>query len=312
MNLRALRLFRQIVLTGSLAQASERLNISPPAASRLITLLEANLGITLFSRDKRRLELTAQGEAFYRQVLHTLDGIEELKSVATDIQRRSSDSLTIVTATPVATGLVSPTIEWLGRQGREVRCFVNLETRFAIESKVAARSFNLGLISLPVENAIIDLDIEPLVKTRVGVLLPAGHDLTNYKTLSVEQLSSLSFITLFPRQRWRDRLDDLFTRIGVIPKIHVETSSTSLVVDMVKRGIGVTITDRVCSGLDISDQVIFRPIDPPVWITYAGLFATGTNHLPTWEFLSSIQAMIQEHISAHPDASQDLKIIQTE
>ena len=64
MNLRALRLFRQIVLTGSLAEASERLNISASAASRLITLLEDELDIQLFSRDRRRLELTEQGDFF--------------------------------------------------------------------------------------------------------------------------------------------------------------------------------------------------------------------------------------------------------
>jgi DNA-binding transcriptional LysR family regulator len=294
-----------------LAQASDRLSISPPAASRLITLLEANLGITLFSRDKRRLELTAEGEAFYRQVLHTLDGIEELKSVAMDIQRRSSDSLTIVTATPVATGLVSPTLEWLGKQGRQVRCFVNLESRFAIESKVAARSFNLGLISLPVENAIIDLAVEPLLRTRLGVLLPAGHALATYQSINVQQLKDLSFITLFPRQRWRDRLDELFTAMGAMPQINVEVSSTSLVVDMVKHGIGATIIDRVCAGLDISEHVVFRPIDPPVWITYAGLFATGTNHLPAREFLRSIRSTLQEYVSTHPHTTNDIEIIQS-
>lgn len=68
------------------AQTLDRLGIPPIASSRLIALLKANLGITLFSRDKRHRVTTTQGGIFDRQAHQTLKGVEELSTVATGLE----------------------------------------------------------------------------------------------------------------------------------------------------------------------------------------------------------------------------------
>ena len=90
MNLRGLRLFRYVVATGSLSEAADRLNLSPSAASRLLTQLEGQLSLTLFSRSRRNLELTDEGALFYQQISNTLDGIDEIPLIARDIRTRCS------------------------------------------------------------------------------------------------------------------------------------------------------------------------------------------------------------------------------
>jgi len=64
MNIKGLRVFILTIEEGTLSKASERLNISPPAASRLLNLLEEDLGVPLFSRVKKRLIPTVEAEAF--------------------------------------------------------------------------------------------------------------------------------------------------------------------------------------------------------------------------------------------------------
>jgi len=81
MNIKALRVFSGVVQTGSLSEAAERLNTSASAASRLLALLEAELGLALFSRQHRRLELTRQGQEFYRRTMHILKGIDGIDFV---------------------------------------------------------------------------------------------------------------------------------------------------------------------------------------------------------------------------------------
>lgn len=88
-------------------------------------------------------------------------------------------------------------------------CTLNVESRFAIERKVAARSYNLGLISLPVENAIIDLHAIPFLRVRMGVLLPRDHPLASRTTLAASDLANEQFVGLRPRQRRRDRIDEV-------------------------------------------------------------------------------------------------------
>lgn len=62
MNLRHLHAFATIVDVGGLAKAATRLHLSQPALSRQIQALEADLGVALFDRIGRRVQLTSQGE----------------------------------------------------------------------------------------------------------------------------------------------------------------------------------------------------------------------------------------------------------
>ena len=62
MNLRHLHAFATIVDVGGLARAATRLNLSQPALTRQIQALETDLGVALFDRIGRRVQLTSQGE----------------------------------------------------------------------------------------------------------------------------------------------------------------------------------------------------------------------------------------------------------
>ena len=310
MNLRALRLFREIVLSGSLNGAAAQMNLSTSAASRLIVNLETELGLMLFTRTHRRLELTEEGDLFYRQILHTLDGLDEIPILAADIGRRSREWLSIVTAAPLANGLVSPALAHLARSGSEFRCSVSVETRFDIESKVAARGYNLGLISLPVENSIIALESVPILNARIGVILPRDHPLAAQDSIALRDLAREPFIGLRPGQRWRDRMQDLLGRTGITPKFWLETNATPLVVSMVREGLGVSLSDRVSAGLlPTGDAAVFRPLAEEHWITYASLHPAGTRMPLAERFLDALAASIEARGAADPAVARDLVLI---
>src|SRR5262245_36002288 len=62
MNLRHLRTFVAIVDAGGVARAALQLNMTQPTASRQVEALEAELGVALFDRIGRRVQLTSEGE----------------------------------------------------------------------------------------------------------------------------------------------------------------------------------------------------------------------------------------------------------
>jgi DNA-binding transcriptional LysR family regulator len=65
MNLRQLRTFIAIADAGGVARAAARLHLSQPATSRQIAALEADLGVPLFDRIGRRVQLTSEGEDLF-------------------------------------------------------------------------------------------------------------------------------------------------------------------------------------------------------------------------------------------------------
>jgi len=62
MELRHLRYFTAVVQWRSYREASRRLHVAQPAISRTVVDVEDELGLKLFSREKRRVQLTPEGE----------------------------------------------------------------------------------------------------------------------------------------------------------------------------------------------------------------------------------------------------------
>lgn len=81
MEFRQLRYFLRIAELGSFSRASQALHIAQPALSQQIAQLEAELGHTLFHRLHRGVEMTEQGQAFYRQARRILKDIDDLPNV---------------------------------------------------------------------------------------------------------------------------------------------------------------------------------------------------------------------------------------
>ena len=71
-TLLSLKIFAQIVESGSFTRAAEYLGISTAMASKHLSHLEKHLGIRLMQRNSRSLSLTAEGEVYYRQSIEAL------------------------------------------------------------------------------------------------------------------------------------------------------------------------------------------------------------------------------------------------
>jgi DNA-binding transcriptional LysR family regulator len=99
MNLRHLHAFATIVDVGGLAKAATRLHLSQPALSRQIQALEADLGVALFDRIGRRVQLTSQGEDLLLRSRRLLAEAESLGERARELKRGETGILRVA-ATP--------------------------------------------------------------------------------------------------------------------------------------------------------------------------------------------------------------------
>ena len=309
MNLRGLQLFRHIVLTGTLADAAARSNMSISAASRLLSQLEGQLGLTLFSRSRRALALTKDGTLFYRQISSTMDALNEIPDIARQVATRGSRTLSIVAATPIANQLVVPPLARLRSTASETEFSLQVESRFAIESKVAAGGYDLGLISLPVENEIVPLDIVPLIRARLCVYLPRDHPLARQETVKVDQIAGEEFVTLAANQRWRERLDALLGAAGYRPNISHQTGSTVVTLEMARHGIGITLSDAVFSPPDDAGPMTLRPIEDDTWVTYAAIHARDRRPPHAEPFLDALSEHVERLRASSPETARLMQLI---
>ncbi|CAM4280108.1 LysR family transcriptional regulator [Bordetella muralis] len=312
MNLKSLRLFRLIVLHGSLASAAERLHLSQSAASRLISLLEDEIHLKLFTRARRRLLLTPEGELFFQEAEQILMGVDEIPRIAEDIRSKNREKFTLVTSVPLGTCLVSPAISDMRRQDPDFDCRIHIEGRFEIENKVARRRYNLGLISLPISNAIVELHVEPVLQVRMEALLPRQHALASREAIRAEDLLDQPIVSLQPHQLWRRRLDDIYATAGAKPRISIETTSTLMVQQLVRDNNGISIMDRTCARLLPTDSVVFRPITPERWVTYACIFPPSGRPPLVDLFLDCLRAYVRRLCREDAEAAPSFRLLKPE
>src|SRR5258708_9159006 len=100
-TLLSMKVFRQVVESGSFVGAAERLNLSTAMTSKHLMHLEKHLGTRLLNRSSRSLSLTESGKLFFERCKVILEDVEEAESV--------DGSVTAVPRRPLLLSLPSST-----------------------------------------------------------------------------------------------------------------------------------------------------------------------------------------------------------
>ena len=80
LDVRKLRLLRELALRGTLAEVAAALNFSPSAVSQQLSALEKEAGVALLSKAGRRVQLTPQAEILVARTTELLDVLERTES----------------------------------------------------------------------------------------------------------------------------------------------------------------------------------------------------------------------------------------
>ena len=96
--------FIKVVEAGSITGAAERLEVAKSAVSRRLKELEEYLGVVLFHRTTRRLNLTDTGRSFYHQAARILEDVVEAELAASQVHGELGGSLKV--ALPLSFGLM--------------------------------------------------------------------------------------------------------------------------------------------------------------------------------------------------------------
>ena len=86
MDIKQLKYFIAIAEEGSISKAAKRLHMAQPPLSQQLKAMESELGVELFERSTRKLEITSSGQAMYhkaKQILKLMDiAIKEVKDIS--------------------------------------------------------------------------------------------------------------------------------------------------------------------------------------------------------------------------------------
>jgi DNA-binding transcriptional LysR family regulator len=272
-NLRSLEALRAFVEAGSVSQAAVRLGRTQPQVGRLLAALEQELGFTLFSRENRRLSLTAEGARFYQHAERVLAGHDGLARLADGIRQGQKDShLRLLTAPQVASLVLGRALRVMAARVPDFTAEVDTRIRLDAETVVEQEHFDLGVTVLPLAHP--GLKVEPLCAVEAVAVMRRDHPLAALPQVAVTDLAGHDMVVTHPRSLLRQGLEQHCREAGVAPRFRFEASNGVVVCQMAAQGLGVALADPFVARSSPAPQMVMRAFAPAIPLPY-GLFFPG-------------------------------------
>lgn len=275
MELRHLHYFIAVAEELHFSRAAERLHISQPPLSQQIRALEDELGVKLFERTKRHVQLTEAGKVFLERSYLVLAQLEQAIEVTQRIGRGEVGRLAIGFVDS-AMYTVLPEILRIFRErfpAVELRLH-ELTTQEQIHA-LHQNQIDLGVV----RSAIIEpgLSTECVLQESLVLALPQTHPLAAQVKVSLSVLADESFI-LFPAKLgpvFYEQIIQICQQAGFRPKVVQEAVQMQTIVGLVAAGMGIAFVPASMQNFHRSG-VIYRPLQEQT--PQSGLYLAWRQH----------------------------------
>jgi DNA-binding transcriptional LysR family regulator len=218
LNHRQVSHFLAIVDFGSLGRAAGQLNISEPAISKSVRLLEASLGVKLFDREPRGLVLTVFGSSLAD---HARVVMTELRRAVEDINhlRNAEAGHAYLGATPTYASLLLPTaVSNLILEHSDLRVTVSEGLGDTLIPKLLQGELDFFISAYDTSFATADVTVEALFTDTACVMSRAENPIVKRQALTLTELANSTWM-LTPRGDYmRQQIDEHFAAGNCILK----------------------------------------------------------------------------------------------
>ena len=241
-----LKYFVTAAETLSFTEAGKRHFISQTAITQHIQSLEEQLGVKLFVREKKRVQLTPAGEIFYMEA----KAILERTRLAVDRARNAADgisgSLRIGYVKGQGFSLISPLVRKFYLQNPSVIFSLfrqaHLDLLMNLEQNRLDFVFNIAYG----DTDLSGFSFKKISSDRLYAVLPPGHPYAQLSSIRRYDLRSEPFLlTKYyddpAAKKYGSIIPDKFGESGFIPKVDSRSSDAETLMILVSAGIGITI-----------------------------------------------------------------------
>lgn len=294
MELRHVRYFVAVAEEKSFTRAAERLMIAQPPLSQQIRKLEGELGVELFTRTTRSVDLTHAGRVFYERALVILARSDE---AIVDARKAAQGQLGKLSLgfTGTATYELLPAIV-RAYQDRNPDVALDLHSEMLTPPQVNGLlegRLDVGLLRPPVRAS--GLVVEVVRDDPLGVLMPTQHPLAGARTISLASLADEAFIsypTNPPSSVYSVALEAC-RRAGFVPKVRQEVTETASLLAMVAAGLGIAFVPESVRQLRIDGATFRRMESPQVAVQLALAYREGEVSPVVRRFLETARAVVR-------------------
>lgn len=240
MELRHLKYFLKVAQELSFVRAADKLFISQPPLSRQIKELENELGVTLFNRNNKRVELTEAGKYYEKEIRELIYNLEHINIKVNKIGQNPNGEFRIAYVSSTFSGDITKLIQFLSAKYP----FVNFRL-YEVPTVKQIVALEKGKIDLGIVRA-------PLFSTKIQTqlwfkdsfsLVFNRHKFGTIAEANLETLKNETFV-FFNKEyapRYYDNLLEICAKYGFEATVVHESNNISSIIQLVKNGLGISI-----------------------------------------------------------------------
>ena len=287
--------FVRAVETGGFSAAAREMGLTPSALSKLVTRLEDRLGARLLHRTTRRLQLTAEGEAFYGRARSILSAMDEAEAEVAQASASPRGLLRLHCGSTFGMHQLAPAIPLFQQRHPEVEIDITISDQpLGALEEVVDMAIRIGPVEEPSTVARRICNLERVICAAPGYLARRGtprvpDDLQQHNCLWITSLPAL--------RRWPFDTDDGIRVVHVDGDVSANNAET--VLQLAVAGVGITrltdvvVAESIRSGALVPILTDWHHVEPvPLYATYPG----GRNLAP--KVRAMVDFLVQEFGSA--------------
>ncbi len=247
-TIRQLQYFVAVADKGSVSAAALSLSISQSAVTEAVKELERDLGVTLFERHSRGLNITHTGHQFLRHATSILAQVSDARRAFLHPEERAGGTLHLGVTSLVAGYVLSDLLARYRRAFPSVDVAAIEDSGEYLEHLLIGGELDVAVMVISNLRDRMALQAEILEVSPYRLWLPLGHPLTTAESISPQNLSAEPLIML-TIDEVETQTDKLLGALGAKPKIAFRTRSVEAVRSLVATG----------AGLALLPDLVYRP-----------------------------------------------------
>jgi len=303
LNIKGLKVFMSVMASGSLVSAAREMNTSISALSRQLSMLESQLDLQLFTRDRKKLTPTDRAHAFLPEVERLITAFDDIPAVVQEIKRLPSRRLRIGVMPRMASCIVEPAISRYMKQNPQADISVDILPRRYLERRLLDRTIDIGFGSIPAYHE--NITVSSICQVPAVVILHPDHAFSCKNSIQLSKLKDEEFITLPPTTLLGRTLGELLDAAGLEKRSRLQVSQIRSCCDFIANGFGISISDTMIPK-SLHGSLKLIPLRPEFYFDIGMLYLDGSKELETASTL--IQEVHDEAANFHRDLALSYKI----
>ena len=264
-NLELYRVFYVVAKCGSLTRAAEELYISQPAVSQSIKQLENQLGVPLFKRTHRGMELSENGgRLIFKEVERALEIFNDIENRIEQTKHEATGTIRIGASDTIFKYFLSDKIVDYHEKFPAVK--IELQADFTPDTieKLKANRCDVAFVNLPIEvNEGLRLEENC---ARLNDIFIAGErfDELSTEVLALEKMKKYPLILMDKNTVSRRSFEGFLSSLGIEFKSTIEVGSWDLMKRFVARGMGIGVIPKEYAAKELAMGELFEVRTDPV------------------------------------------------